>query len=146
MSGLTVTTKEPMYPDYVEKVYALMTEEDKEAIVKTEIYACCKPSSQEVKDDFAKAVIEYPYLAENGWNHDYELDSFTGAMSNRVQHGPAQHIVDAMVLCMVLYYHETLPMGEVQDYTCPCCGYVFRSRHKEPQCIFCGKFAFEREG
>ena len=146
MSGFNIGVKEHEWADYIEKVYELMTDEDKETIVKCEIYACCKPSSEDEQVRYKKALTDNPdYQPTDGWNHDYEIDNFMRSMSNRVRYGPARHVVDAMVICLGLFPHTFLPMNDMQDYTCPCCGYKFRTRDKDPRCTFCGKFGWQKE-
>jgi len=140
MSGLNVGVKSPEYAEYIEKVYELLSDEDKEMIIKTEIYACCRPSPEAQKEyqDYCKAHPEYE--DREGWNHEYEIGKFVSRQSNRTKHGNAQHVATALRIAMGVYPFSFLPMDEEVDYICKKCGYKFRTAVKRPRCQFCGAF------
>lgn len=117
--GLSIGIKEFEYPEWVNAVYANLSDEARAKIVKTDIYSACD-------------------LAEDD---SYNIIPFVGGLSNRVPSGhDAESCAVAISMAETIYPWTYLPGTQKQQWVCKHCKHTFETRAKDPRCEACKKW------
>ena len=120
--SISIGIKTFEFPEWVEAVYATLTEDDRANIVKTAIYNAC-----DLADD-----------------ESYNIIPFVGGLSNRVLSGhDAESCGVAIVIAEGIYPWRYLPGTQKQGWECKHCGHKFETYSKDPRCEECQKWNWQ---